>query len=208
MVKPYSSSKRVGKRPGAHAGIVIQNGDKQHWVLVAMSAASLLVTPILVAIITSNANQSSTSKDYVALAVNILNSKGSTPENRKWALSLLAKMSPVPFSSESEKQLAGGSGLTEPLKFAPMWGPDKPLVKKTSPVATPCLPVSGPAKTWSEKDTRDYIQRIGKAYRLCAINHQGALSMIDILQNTDKSKAQLEMKLDFKKYEVYKIVDE
>lgn len=205
MRKPYSRQNAKSIQTGRARPIIIQSGDNPHWLLVALSSLSLLVTPILVAIIASNANQSSTNKDYVSLAVNILNAKGSTPENRKWALRLLSKMSPVPFSEESENQLANGSGLTNELKIVPMFGPNNPLIKTDTNYIQPCEPVVGPAKAWSDKDVHDYVLKLGKAYRNCAINQQYSVKMLDVMQNTDKTKAQISRPIDAKKYPIYNL---
>lgn len=205
MRKSYSRQSVKSMQTSRARPIIIQSGDRQHWFLVTLSSLSLLVTPILVAIITSNANQSSTNKDYVSLAVNILNAKGSTPENRKWAFRLLSKMSPVPFSEESEKQLAGGAGLTNELKIVPMYGPDNPLIKADRNYIQPCKPVVGPDKAWNDKDIHDYVLKLGRAYRECAIRQQAAVGMLDVMQNTDKTKAQIAQPIDPKKYPVYNL---
>jgi hypothetical protein len=186
--------------------ITIINGDKQHWAPLLMSSLSLLITPILVSIITYNSSQSSVNKDYVSIAVSVLNSKDSTQENRKWALRLLTNLSPVPFSEESQKQLANGSGLTAgPIKIMPMYGPKNPLIKKSSSVTKPCQPVLGPDRPWAEKDMKIYIEQIGKSYAECAKRHELALAFIDILQQTDSTDAALYAEIKPKSYPVYHI---
>jgi hypothetical protein len=204
-MKPYARIRRKNL-PGNQNRIVVGTGDNQHWLPLILSALALLITPVVVAIISSNANQSGTNKDYVSLAVNILNSKDSTEENRKWALLVLKRLSPVPFSEKSEKQLAEGSGLTVgPIKFSPLYGPEHPLIKRGEKFTIPCPPVNGPNGKWSDKATRDYVSRIGEAYADCARKHQHALAAVDILQQTYKTGAAIESPLGKETYPVYRL---
>lgn len=206
MIKAYSNRPSSTKKRGGNSNVVVVNGGQKHWLLILLSSLSLLVTPILVAIISSNSSQSSTNKDYVALAVNILNSKTSTPENRKWALKLLATLSPVQFSQESEKQLEGGSGLTSgPIKIMPMYGPKNPLIKRGEKVTIPCAPIKGADGAWTDSDINQYVREIGRAYAKCALQHQYALSLIDVLQSTYKTSAQIETDLSIKNYPIYNL---
>lgn len=205
MRKPYSWPSGKTKRTGEPSPIIVQYTDKQHWLPVVLSSLSILLTPITVAIITSNANQSSTNKDYVSLAINILNSKNSTPENRKWALRLLSKMSPVPFSEESEKQLSGGSGLINSSTILSAYGPNNPLIKADEPFIQPCQPVYVPHKKWSDKEISNYIVKLGMAYKICAARQQAAVAILDSMQNTNNTKAQIAQPIYPEKYIVYKL---
>jgi hypothetical protein len=91
------------------------------------TALALLLTPVVVAVIGYQATRSSTSKDYVSLAVSILNAKDSPKESREWATAVLNQLSPVPVPSALKAQLGTGSVLV-----------DKPIAVNM-PVAVGCL---------------------------------------------------------------------
>jgi hypothetical protein len=203
VAKPYSNHRKI-RNVRNSVPILINNNDKQGAIYLIISALSLLLTPILVAIITYSSGQSGVNKDYVSIAVSILNSKDSTPENRKWALRILDRLSPIGFSEESQKQLEGGSGLTnEPIKVIPAYGPKNPFIKKGEPFTKVCAPVKGPSRAWTDEDMADYITKIGKSYADCSRRHQTALAMIDILQQTNKTDAAIASDIRSKTYDIY-----
>jgi len=75
---------------------------------------SLLATPIIVAMVgwhvQSSISNESIKKDYVQIAIEILKSpeKKNDDEMRKWAVEVLDKNSPVPFSKELRSDLEKG----------------------------------------------------------------------------------------------------
>lgn len=99
-------------------------------IIQALTAISLLVTPVLVAVIGFRATSSSTEKDYVALAVSILNAKDSPKESREWATTVLNKLSPVPVPDTLKQQLGSGEGLSaSPVQYIPSPPMDCPSKK-------------------------------------------------------------------------------
>lgn len=84
-----------------------------------LTAASLLasaVSPIMVATIVSRDAGASVTKDYVGLAVQVLNSNTSTPAMKAWATKLLREMSPIGMDEETASDLGrlGTSGFRFP----------------------------------------------------------------------------------------------
>lgn len=75
---------------------------------------SLLATPIIVAVVgwnvQSNISNESIKKDYVQMAIEILKSpeKQKDDEMRKWAVEVLDKNSPIPFSEGLRNNLEKG----------------------------------------------------------------------------------------------------
>jgi hypothetical protein len=92
---------------------------------------SLIAVPVLIAFIGSRIQSSisneSIKRDYVQMAVRILAEEPKSPDSsdlRKWAVDILAKNSPVPFTTVLEEQLKKGQpwiGAT--LKMFP--GPEQ-----------------------------------------------------------------------------------
>lgn len=76
---------------------------------------SLLATPIIVAVVGWNVQSSisneSIKKDYVQIAIEILKSpeKQKDDEMRKWAVAVLDKNSPIPFSKDLRNNLEKGA---------------------------------------------------------------------------------------------------
>ena len=198
------------KRPSAALknrstpNIVIENKVGQSIVSTLLTVLPAIFTPIAVAYISYNINSSSIDKDYVSLAINILNSNSSTPDNRKWATTILTKFSPVPMSSQSEKQLSATGGITTgPILVAPLFGPKNPVIKKGNPNFSRCPAIQGPKGNWTDKDEADYILKIGKAYGDCAGKQALAVQIIDILQSTDKTPASIQFTTPKKYYTTY-----
>lgn len=85
----------------------------QSWAMIF----STIAVPILVAFfgnqIQIRISQESTKKDYVAMAVNIINSKDTPKDSelRRWAVSVLEKSSPVPFGADLKQSLSAGAAL-------------------------------------------------------------------------------------------------
>jgi hypothetical protein len=100
---------KLTSNPGGVVGSGLTTTDR---LLQAATALALLLTPVVVAVIGYQATRSSTSKDYVSLAVSILNSKDSPKDSRLWATAVLTKLSPVPVPNELRAQLGSGSVLT------------------------------------------------------------------------------------------------
>lgn len=85
--------------------------------------AATVAVPILVAIfgylIQLRISEESTKKDYVSMAISIINSK-ETPEDsdlRKWAVSVLDKNSPVPFGDSLRKSLSSGETVISKVYY-------------------------------------------------------------------------------------------
>lgn len=162
--------------------------------LLGITALSVLVTPVAVAIITSNSNRSSTDKDYVNIAVSILNSKDSRPENRDWALEVLNKLSPVPFSRKNGEGLAKGNELyagptTTQVVKVPVQGPPMVLVKKGAPLVSPCNTIKTPRKSLDPGEMEELANVLNRSLIECAAKQQYAVTVIDILQSTGDSSS-------------------
>ena len=93
-----------------------------------------VAVPLLVAIfgwnIQSGISEEGVRKDYVQIAVGILSRPASPADKsiREWAITVLAKNSPVPFTSEARGDLAMGfvvirPNLVRPLLDSPMMEP-------------------------------------------------------------------------------------
>ena len=81
------------------------------WWLPFLSAIAIASTPVIVAVITSNATRESTDKDYVGLAVSILSSEKSTKPSRRWAAKLLSDLSPTEIPLELANGLVTGQDV-------------------------------------------------------------------------------------------------
>lgn len=101
-------------------------------IIPALTAISLAFTPLAVGWMAFQSNSSITSKDYVALAVSILNAKDSPPASRKWAAQLLAKLSPVDVPTELQNGLGAGDELGGRVT-------EIRTVEVKIPIAIPCL---------------------------------------------------------------------
>lgn len=89
----------------------------------AATIFSLFAVPIVVAIIGSQIQSSISNegikKDYVQMAIKILAEEpknGDHEDLRKWAIDILAKNSPVPFTAALKKQLSTNTWLGATLK--------------------------------------------------------------------------------------------
>lgn len=92
----------------------MDKSEKPHfgaWWLPFLSAIAIASTPIIVAVITSNATLESTDKDYVSLAVSILSSEKSTKPSRRWAAKLLSDLSPTEVPLELANGLVTGKDV-------------------------------------------------------------------------------------------------
>ncbi|WP_343725879.1 hypothetical protein [Herbaspirillum huttiense] len=82
---------------------------------------ALIVIPVVVSILgwiaQRNISDSSTNKDYIQIAIQVLREprRANDEEIREWAIKLIAEKSPVPFSHKAGDQLSNGtlSMLTE-----------------------------------------------------------------------------------------------
>jgi len=192
-MKPYSHTKIQSRPPRLVANSASRSSENKF--LVLLTALSVLVTPIVVAIISYNSNRTSTDKDYVNIAVSILNAKDSSKENRQWALRILNKLSPIPFSEKGQETLAGGGELyageaavrTQIVKV-PVAGPPMVLVhpgeKLVSPCDDPRLPARG---SISNGDLIQYLTKVVVALRACQLKQQYALQVVDLLQGTGEN---------------------
>jgi hypothetical protein len=89
----------------------------------ALSAAAAVAVPIVLAIfgylIQRQIADQGVAKDYVQIAATILKEdpKGQEPELRAWAVSVLSKYSPLPFSAKAKEGLRAGPPVVGP----PIW---------------------------------------------------------------------------------------
>ena len=176
--------------------IIIKQGSGQsdNKILLAITALSLLVTPIVVAIISYNANRTSTDKDYVNIAVSIINSKEAKPESRQWALRVLSKLSPVPFSNDGSIFPKGTTVSTEaPAQIVrvPVLAPPHVLVKKSDKTSydliKPCPDINAPKNALDTDAMTALANRLLNEYRECSLKQQYAVTVIDILQDTGEN---------------------
>jgi hypothetical protein len=103
-----------------------------HWSrwLPMITAMAVAVTPIGVATITSNVTAGTTNKDYVALAVSVLNSEHSSKPMRNWATNVLERLAPIPMNSATRNDfIAGDSNLSS--------SPDQSCGRIALPMALP-----------------------------------------------------------------------
>ena len=84
------------------------------------SIASAIAIPFVLAIvgyfIQKQLADEGLKKDYVSIAANILkeNSAGQEPDLRKWAVEVLEKNSPIPFTPNAKRSLEQGIPLVVP----------------------------------------------------------------------------------------------
>lgn len=79
--------------------------------LPAGTATIAAATTILVAVLSSNATQSATHQEYVALAMNILSTEGSSTPSRRWAVAVLSRLSPVTIPKDLASGLITGRSV-------------------------------------------------------------------------------------------------
>lgn len=79
--------------------------------LPAITAMVAALASIVVAFISWTASRSVTDKDYVALAMNILSDKSSSIPARRWAVTVLSKVSPVDIPKELASGLISGRSV-------------------------------------------------------------------------------------------------
>lgn len=115
--------------------------------LPALTATGAAIATIVVALISWNASRTSTDKDYVALAMNILSDKSSSVPSRRWAVAIVSRLSPVEIPTELAAGLATGrsvlpSELDPNATRATIMSCFKPVLESSmaKPVPVPDLP--------------------------------------------------------------------
>ena len=141
------------------------NSDKlKTWV----SIFSTIATPIVIAIvgqwIQSSISQDGLKKDYVQMATNILNSPESNKnvELRQWAVNIIDKNSPIPFSQASKENLIQGGMLF--VKF-----PEE-LVEECSDLPE--------LKGGTGKDVMTWSLDVIHQYKICQLRHHYTIEAI------------------------------
>ncbi|HFC6387751.1 TPA: hypothetical protein ACFNMI_000815 [Neisseria bacilliformis] len=133
-----------------------------------VSIFSTIATPIVIAIvgwwIQSSISQDGLKKDYVQIAINILNSPESNKnvELRQWAVNIIDKNSPIPFSQASKEKLIQGGLLF--VKF-----PEE-LVEEC-----PDLPE---LKGGAGKDVMTWSLDVIHQYKICQLRHHYTIEAI------------------------------
>lgn len=79
--------------------------------LPALTSIIAALASVTVALISWNASRSTTDKDYVALAMTILSDKSSSMPSRRWAVSIVSKLSPVDIPQELASGLISGRSV-------------------------------------------------------------------------------------------------
>lgn len=79
--------------------------------LPAITAIVAALATIGVALISWNASRTSTDKDYVSLAMNILSDKSSSVPSRRWAVAIVSRLSPVEIPQELAAGLIAGRSV-------------------------------------------------------------------------------------------------
>ncbi|WP_129933957.1 MULTISPECIES: hypothetical protein [unclassified Pseudomonas] len=78
-----------------------------------------IAVPIIVAVfgwvLQSQTSADAVKKDYVQMAVNILNSEKSDEEMRGWAVAVLDRSSPVPFTRDMKDSIRRGESFIAPV---------------------------------------------------------------------------------------------
>ena len=118
MVRNQSSSIRIrGRGPTADAYSLLSTLDR--WKSIA-SIASAVAIPFVLAIagyfIQKQLADEGLKKDYVSIAAGILkeNPTGQEPDLRKWAVEVLERNSPIPFSQNAKRSLEQGIPIVLP----------------------------------------------------------------------------------------------
>lgn len=76
-----------------------------------LSILTLVLVPLLTAALGFVAGNRSVNKDYVEIAVGVLNDEKSPKDLRVWAVSLLDDLAPVSFSEKAKEGLVAGASL-------------------------------------------------------------------------------------------------
>jgi len=143
-------------------------GDR--WVNVAVAAIGAM--GMIVAGMIGYANGSdAVEKDYVQIAVNMLDKKDTSPELRAWAVNVLSDLSPVPFGEKLKEELTN-KGIYRERFIVRRFEPPAILVK-------PCpnfLPPKNPSITEKE------ALRAANEYEKCRIQMD---SLIDYISETN-----------------------
>lgn len=79
--------------------------------LPALTAIIAAITTVVVALISWNASRSTTDKDYVSLAMDILSDKASSVPSRRWAVAIVSNLSPVDIPPELASGLVSGRSV-------------------------------------------------------------------------------------------------
>ncbi|QBM74546.1 hypothetical protein E2E30_01390 [Sphingomonas sp. AAP5] len=99
-------------------------------------------------------------KDYVEMATTILSKKDASPELRRWSVSVLSKLSPVPFGSKLESQLSeSGLGAVR-LTVPPIQIPKE--------IMEPCPDLLKGIK----KPTDVLLVKVANEYQRCRLKHE------------------------------------
>lgn len=138
-----------------------------------VSAIVVAISSLLVAGIAASSTKENTEKDYVSLAMSVLQSPNSSQPSKRWAVEVLSKLSPVEIPDPLKQGLITGKD-NFPLVPLPCLNQlrESDLLK---PVAVEPLPKGDTQKEWM-------IFTVGTAGQLEIANNrlEGARKVLDI----------------------------
>ena len=134
-----------------------------------VTITSTITTPLVVAVfgwyMQSSIAAKGIDKDYMAIAVNILNNPDSNKSLKDWAIRVLDKNSPVPISKDVESELGNLKGI----KLATE-------IKPPADLTQPCPPLSPLAGT-TGADILPWAVQTVYLYKDCAARHDALVSV-------------------------------
>lgn len=144
----------------------------QSWATLFATIAVPLTVAALGVAIQQSISTESIRKDYVQLAVGILSNQNSDSHLREYATEVLAKNSPVPFTSEVRTSLVS-PGLTL-----------LPDIAKTPMMTAPALPWIDPPPLQRLEDIDPFIENYGENMKRANDNY---LALIHLRELVNKS---------------------
>lgn len=147
------------------------------WATVLTISAAVLV-PLITAWMGYQSGAASVNKDYTALAIEIVKDKNSPPETRKWAVTVLDKLSPIPFTDKAKRELSVGVGST--FIFAQ-------LGLSQTAMAERCAPL--PSLKDGTSGTIDlYMVTLISLYAECAGSKRSLVDLLAKFEENDRAK--------------------
>jgi hypothetical protein len=132
---------------------------------------SNILVPILVAMFTVYTGNVSINKDYVSLAISIVQNDKSKPESRKWAVEVLNSLAPIKFSQKFIEEIRVSTDFSA-LKIS------------STPMAMLCEKLPK-IKGGTDKEIALHLVDIYSKYELCALIHAALVNLMKDLEKTD-----------------------
>lgn len=144
----------------------------QAWATLFATIAVPIVVALLGFTIQRSISTESIRKDYVQLAVGILSNQNSDPRLRVFATEILAKNSPVPFTSDVRD-----SFVAPGLKLLPD-------IAKTPMMTSPALPWVEPPKVSRPEDMKSFFDNYAENMKRATNNYNALIHLRSVIEKT------------------------